>query len=133
VSSENATWPELALFSSTADAPKFRLVGYTEGRAILRAGSAAVVEAYGGHVGMTEPLLHFAQAGAAIRRVGSGGGAQGVRAEAPQINAGGQRVFPQHAVVNRAIGERPVNVPLPCRVFERPESGRSVSPEWPAA
>jgi hypothetical protein len=72
VSSENATWPELALFSSTADAPKFRLVGYTEGRAILRAGSAAVVEAYGGHVGMTEPLLHFAQVGAAIRRVGSG-------------------------------------------------------------
>ena len=92
MSSENATWPELALFSSTADAPKFRLVGYTEGRAILRAGSAAVVEAYGGHVGMTEPLLHFAQVGAAIRRVGSGGGAQGVRAEAPQINTGGQRV-----------------------------------------
>jgi hypothetical protein len=26
---------------------------------------------------MTEPFLHFAQVGAAIRRVGSGGGAQG--------------------------------------------------------
>jgi hypothetical protein len=42
---------------------------------------------------MAEPLLDFAQIGAAIEGVSGGGGAQCVRPEAPQINAGGLRVF----------------------------------------
>jgi hypothetical protein len=30
-------------------------------------------------------------------------------------------VFPQHAVVNGAVGERPLGVPLPRRIFQRPK------------
>jgi hypothetical protein len=66
---------------------KSGLVGYTEGRAVFGAGLAAVVEPGGGHAGMAEPFLDFAQVGAASKRVSGGGGAQGVGAEAPQIKA----------------------------------------------
>ena len=59
MSSENAPWHELALLSSSADAPKFRLVGCTEGRAILGTGAAAVVEAGGRNVGMAELFQFF--------------------------------------------------------------------------
>ena len=110
----------LASLSSTAGPAKFRLVGYTEGRAVFGAGSAAVVEACGRNVGMTEPFLDFAQIGAAVERVGGGRGAQGVRSEAPQINASGFGMFSQDALIDGAVGERPVDVPLPCRIFERP-------------
>jgi hypothetical protein len=48
-------------------------------------------------------------------------GAQGVRTEAPQINAGSQRVFSQDAMVDGPVSKRPVGVPLPHRVFEWPE------------
>ena len=70
---------------------------------------------------MAEPLLDFAQVGAAVQGIGSGRRAQCVRAEAAQLNTGGQRVFSQHAMVNRPVGKRPVGVPLPCRVFQWPE------------
>ena len=70
---------------------------------------------------MPQPFLHFAQVGAPIQGVGGGRGAQGVRAEAFSINSRRLSVFPQHAVVNGPVGERPVGLSLPRRVFERPE------------
>ena len=90
---------------------KFRLVGYTEGGAVFGAGLAAVAEACSGNVGVTEPFLDFAQIGATIQRIGGGRGTQGVRSEAPQLNASCFGVFPQDAMVNGAMGERPVDLP----------------------
>ena len=65
----------------------------SEGGAILGTGLASIVEAGGGNVRMAEPLLDFAQVGAAVEGVRGRGGAQGVRAKAAQINPRGFRVF----------------------------------------
>ncbi len=76
---------------------KSGLVGYTECGAVFGTGAAAVVEAGGRNVGVTKPFR----------------GAQGVRTEAPQINASSQRVFSQDAMVDGPVSKRPVGVPLP--------------------
>ncbi len=65
-------------------------IGDSEGGAVLGAGLASVVEAGGGNVRMAEPLLDFAQVGAAVQGVRGRGGAQ---AETAQINPRGFRVF----------------------------------------
>ena len=69
-------------------------VRHTKRGAVLRARAAPVVEPGGGHVGVAEPLLDLAQVGPAVQGIGGRGGPQGVRAEAPKVNAGGLRVFP---------------------------------------
>ena len=61
------------------------------------------------------------EVGAPAQGVGCCRGPQGVRAEAPKVNARSLRVFPQYAVVEGAVGQRPVGVPSPRRVFQRPE------------
>jgi hypothetical protein len=70
---------------------------------------------------MSQPLLHFAQIGTPVQGVGGGGGPQGVGAEAGEIHSSGLRIFTQHPMVNRPVGERPVGVPPPRRFFQGPQ------------
>ena len=52
--------------------PGLASIGDFERRAILRPRSPVIVDARGGDVGVTEPLLHLGDVGLVIERIGRG-------------------------------------------------------------
>ena len=61
-------------------------VGHFEGRAVLRAVLAPVVNAGCGDIRMSQPFLHLGDVGAVVERIGGSGRAQGMRPEAGSVD-----------------------------------------------
>jgi hypothetical protein len=108
-------------------------VRHAKSGAVLGAGTAAVVEACARNVRVLGPLLHLAQVGAAVERVGGGRGPQGERSKVAQLNSGGLGVSPQHAMVNLSVGERRSVSASPAGFFKGRNNSPSTSSQCAAA
>ena len=72
---------------------------------VLRSVLAFVVQAGGGNVRMTEPLLDLRYVSPVFEGIGSCSGAEGVGAKRLDADADGLRVMHHHVAVHRITGE----------------------------
>jgi hypothetical protein len=89
---------------------KRALIPHPEGRAVLRPRLAPVVKPRRGDVRMAEPFLDLGDVGFVRERVGGGGGAQRMHAEAVDFGADAplQAVFARDVAVGRGGFEGPL-------------------------
>ena len=92
------------------DTQVYQLIKNPERRALLRSCFPPIVEAGGGNVRMSEPLLDFCNVRLVLEGIGAGRGPQGMSAHAIKINATLLGVVNDDVRVNRSRCERLVQL-----------------------